>query len=97
MSTETILNILVGAVAVNAIASSRYRVAERRIKSAEFGASYNAYATLSALVMLALWIWLAFVTDRWQFAAIVGLPALVLIGSLAASPKPASSEREGQR
>lgn len=88
MSTETTLNVMVAAIAINSVVSARFDNTKRRIKAAEFGAAYVLTTLVTGLVMLGLWVWLAFTTGHWQFAAIVAAPLLVTIGSLASRPAP---------
>src|SRR5690242_14543799 len=48
MSTVAILNILVVAVAINAVSSARFTVADRKAKMELYGAKYGIWAVVSA-------------------------------------------------
>ena len=88
--TETVLNLIVGLVAINSIASARFTVDTRRVKAADYGAAFIASTVLAGLGGLVLWVWLALETGHWQFVAIIAIPLLITVGSVVTRPKAAA-------
>jgi len=87
MATEILLNALVVTAVINAVISARFDTDRRRDLVAEYGLAFVLTRIPIALVLIGLWTTLAVSTGHWQFAALVIIPTLVVIGSMASKPK----------
>lgn len=90
MTTELALNILLGMAAINSIVTARTNATDRRARVAQYGPGLIAWLLFAGVAFVSMWIWIAFLTGHWQFAALTAIPTLITIGSV--TSKTASTE-----
>lgn len=81
--SELALNLMVGAVAINAIITARTTVENRRERVRQHGPAMAVYFLVAMLVILGLWVWIGLSSGHWQFIAMAAIPVFVTVGSVA--------------